>query len=95
MTLKNKVNVVTLTVCSGDATGEQLCDILEAVFLHELKNKVSTFLPLPISSILLSLPLSLIRFVKLRGTELTNSTCTCYTLYSETFTTCSWLQCAY
>ena len=37
--LMTKVNVVTLNVCSGDATGEQLCDILEAVFLHELKNK--------------------------------------------------------
>ena len=47
---------VTLTVCSGDAAGEQLCDILEAVFLHELKNKVSTFLStflLPISSLFL------------------------------------------
>ena len=52
--LMTKVNVVTLTVCSGNATGEQLCDILEAVFLHELKNKVSTFLPFPISFILLS-----------------------------------------
>ena len=42
--LMTEVNVVTLNVCSGDVTGEQLCDILEAVFLHELKNKVSTFL---------------------------------------------------
>lgn len=29
-----------VTVCSGDGSGEQLCNILEAVFLHELKNKV-------------------------------------------------------
>ena len=70
--LMTEVNVVTLNVCSGDVTGEQLCDILEAVFLHELKNKVSTFSfhLLPLSSLFLPLPPSVTHFVKLGGTEL-------------------------